>query len=398
MQQFTFLLRAAAAAVCVLVPAAAQNLSPAEILARVSHTYQNLKSFDATAQQQTQLTGGGMAQSGEAQITFAMAPGGKFYVAMKASDRDYIMTSDGENTWRYSPKTKQWSKETASAESSDDDEDSAEDSKQASDEHDPVSDARRLLVDRYAHLDRLATAARLDRDDKVKIDGDKIECYRLILTLPNQAHELTIDKQRFLVLRQVEVRKRLVSNIPVEQRTTTLLKHLDTSAAPDSRFVFTPPPKTTEVSMLILPGEDRPNLTGKAAADFTLKDLQGDKVSLSDLRGKVVMLDFWATWCPPCRRELPTVAKLRASLKDKNVAILGVNDEESSTVKSYLRKHELEFPVLMDSKREVHKLYGARAIPTVVIIKPSGEIAAYYVGERSEAELVEALKGAGLEL
>jgi len=392
-------LRAGAVALCALLPVAAQTLSAPEILKRVSETYRNLKSIDVSAQQDVEVAAGGRSASGDSQFTFAMGEGGKYLLTMKASDRDYTMVSDGDTTWRYVPKTKQWSKEEVAAASSggeDDDDDAQQSAEKQS--HDPLTELRSIFIDRYSALDRLGAAARLDRDDRVKVAGEKIDCYKLVLSLPSGPHELLIDKQRFFVLRHTEVRKVALSGTGGVQRTTLTVKQLDTGAPPASLFTFTPPPKTSEVSMLILPGETRVDLTGRSAADFTLKDLQGTKINLSELRGKIVMLDFWATWCPPCRHELPVVAKLHENLKDKNVVIMGINDEDAGTVKNYLKKNELTLPVLMDSNGSVHKLYGAHSIPTVIIINGDGTIAAHYIGARSEEELMKGLKSAGLEL
>ncbi len=130
--------------------------------------------------------------------------------------------------------------------------------------------------------------------------------------------------------------------------------------------------------------------------DFTLKSLTGEKVTLSDLRGKVVLIDFWATWCGPCRRELPTIEKLHREYEDKGLVVLGINDEESGTAKKFLAKNEYRLPVLMDSKKEVARAYGTRAIPTVIVVDKDGVVRAHFVGGRSEDELRAALKGAGL--
>jgi peroxiredoxin len=397
----SFLLRAGVASLCAILPAAAQNLSASDILKRVADTYQNLKSIDVVAQQQIQVAAGGASASGESQLTFAMAQGGKYLVSVKASDAEYTIVSDGGATWRYVPKAKQWSREEASAAPDSDEAQADDDSGKpaaADDGKDPLSQMRRTFIERYTHMDRLAASARLDRDDRVKADGQKIDCYKVLLMLPNGTHELLIDKQRFLVLRHTESHRAEWNGMAGEQRTIITAKRLSIAEAAASTFTFNPPAKSAEVSMLILPGEDRPNLLGKAAADFTLKSLDGEKITLSELRGKIVLLDFWATWCPPCRRELPSVAKLSQTLQAKNVVILGINDETSGTVKSYLKKNNLALPVLMDGNSGIHKLYGARSIPTVVIINPIGVISSYLVGARQEDELMQALKGAGLEL
>src|SRR2546426_11182557 len=113
--------------------------------------------------------------------------------------------------------------------------------------------------------------------------------------------------------------------------------------------------------------------------------------------GKVVLLDFWATWCGPCREELTSIEKLNKDLKGKGLVILGINDEDTGTAKSFLKKNEYTLETLMDSKREVHRMYGVRAIPTVVVIDSRGVVAAHFVGTRSEEQLRAALQAAGLE-
>ncbi|HMD50405.1 MAG TPA: TlpA disulfide reductase family protein, partial [Bryobacteraceae bacterium] len=102
-------------------------------------------------------------------------------------------------------------------------------------------------------------------------------------------------------------------------------------------------------------------------------------------------LDFWATWCPPCRAELPSVEKLSKEFAG-SVQFYGINDEEAGTVKRFVANNHYEFPVLMDSKRLVHRMYGVSAIPTLLIVDKDGVIREHFIGSRSEASLRKAIQ------
>lgn len=136
---------------------------------------------------------------------------------------------------------------------------------------------------------------------------------------------------------------------------------------------------------------------GKIAADFTLKDLNGKEVSLSDYRGKIVFLNFWATWCPPCRQEMPSMEKLYQRFKDKDFVMLAVDlRERQSTVKDFASDYKLNFTILLDSRGKVSDTYGVRAIPTTYLINRKGKLIGKAVGARDWAgkeafELIEHL-------
>ena len=115
--------------------------------------------------------------------------------------------------------------------------------------------------------------------------------------------------------------------------------------------------------------------------DFTLQDLEGRAVSLSDYKGKVVFLDFWATWCPPCRMSIPYVEKLAKKYKDnKNVVVLGINlQEDIETILDFLKKQKISYPILLSDKKVISN-YKIRSIPAFFIIDQNGNIFNQYLG------------------
>ena len=131
-----------------------------------------------------------------------------------------------------------------------------------------------------------------------------------------------------------------------------------------------------------VPGQAGSVRVGEPAPDFTLKDVNGRSYTLSQLRGKVVLVNFWATWCPPCRAEMPSMEKLNAMLPGKDFVLLAINVEEEGreNVQEFLQQNPHTFPVLLDAKTEVQQQYGVFAYPETFIVRPDGIIADHVVG------------------
>jgi len=122
---------------------------------------------------------------------------------------------------------------------------------------------------------------------------------------------------------------------------------------------------------------------GKMAANFKLPDLKGRAISLSSLRGKVVFLNIWATWCPPCREEMPSIEALYEEFRNNpNFVVLAVSQDSEgrSAVDSYVHQHGLKFTVLLDPQNEVGDAYGVSGIPETFIIDQAGRIVAHHLG------------------
>ena len=139
------------------------------------------------------------------------------------------------------------------------------------------------------------------------------------------------------------------------------------------------------------------------APDFTLKDATGKNVKLSDYRGKVVLLNFWATWCGPCKIEIPWFIDFQQSFKDRNFAVLGVSldDDGWKSVRPYVDEHKINYRVVVGTE-ELSQLYGGiDALPTTFIIDRNGRIATKHEGLVSKGEyqneILDLLNGKTLE-
>ena len=120
------------------------------------------------------------------------------------------------------------------------------------------------------------------------------------------------------------------------------------------------------------------------AIDFTLKDIENKKVSLKNYRGKIVMLNFWATWCIPCRLEMPSMEKLYKQFKDKGLVVLSVaTGERAKSVNAFIKEYNITFPALLDSNLEVSDNYNVWALPTTYFVNAEGKIIGKVNGGRN---------------
>lgn len=175
------------------------------------------------------------------------------------------------------------------------------------------------------------------------------------------------------------------------------------ASPPSPTAVVQAPPATSEPTSAVPPTEE-PTVTarpteespakpkrpkaGNPAFDFTLQDLQGNQISLSDFRGQVVMLNFWASWCGPCRIEIPHMIELYQEKRDQDFEIVAVNLRENpNRVEGFAQKLNMPFPVLLDQKGRVGAAYYVRGIPTSIFIDEEGVIRHVHVGTLTESAL-----------
>jgi peroxiredoxin len=163
---------------------------------------------------------------------------------------------------------------------------------------------------------------------------------------------------------------------------TFLLSNTSATPAPVTPIPITVPPQAT-----------RPQWSGQPAPDFTLTTLDGSSASLADYRGRVVFLNFWATWCIPCERELPTFKAFMARQSADGAVVLAVNiGETGEQVQPYLDEREISgFPILLDTAFEVTDRYGVGPIPVTFVIDEAGIIRFTKYGEMHSEDLSEYL-------
>lgn len=132
-------------------------------------------------------------------------------------------------------------------------------------------------------------------------------------------------------------------------------------------------------------------------ADFTLTDITGAKWRLKDLRGKIVLVNFWATWCPPCRKEMPDLEALYQKFRSRGLVILAISDEDASKVKPFIAEHKFTYPILLDPGRKVNELFHVEGIPKSFVYGRDGKLVAEAIDMRTTRQFLTMLAQAGLD-
>jgi peroxiredoxin len=162
-------------------------------------------------------------------------------------------------------------------------------------------------------------------------------------------------------------------------------------------FLGFPPKEQPVAGPRTPPGQGPAPVVGAPAPEFTLKTVDGQSVSLADYRGQVVLLNFWATWCGPCKLEMPAFDRAQQTVGPQGFQVLAVNfDEPQSDVQAFQEELELTFPLLLDPGAVVQRLYRVLGYPTSYWIDSQGQVAAVHVGVMTERQLDNYLVELGL--
>jgi len=369
------------------------------LLQKVGDSYRALTSYHFEGVMKVRMSGAGMDQSLDVPLVVAADRAGRLRVDLHHPQMGALTVSDGKQTTTYAYSLKQYTRKPTEAEL-----DSAGMPK-------PPSSSP---LTRYFGLLQGLKAADITGAQRVTVGGTPADCWvvRCDMTPPQAlAADSTaravatfwVDKKRLLVLHdstRVSMHNPTTGAALVMDQVTSFGLGRVNEELPDSLFTFAPPPDAKLVQTLgpQAGGETPSGLVGKPAPPFTLKGVKGSTVSLASYKGRVVLLDFWATWCGPCRIEMPHVEKLYKELKAKGLVVFGIDfAEDPATVRSFLAKNTYTIPILLDTSGEVGRNYEAGSIPTLVVIGKNGKVSSYFTGVREESVLREALAKAGIK-
>jgi peroxiredoxin len=142
--------------------------------------------------------------------------------------------------------------------------------------------------------------------------------------------------------------------------------------------LFSLPSAAQQAGKGLTPLADKP-----PAPDFSLVDMDGEVYRLSDLRGRVVIVNFWATWCPPCREEMPSMQRAWEQLEAEGIVMLGINvGEDEDTIFEFTANYPVDFPLLLDRDSKIIGQWPVRGLPTTYVVDPDGRLVYQAIGSR----------------
>jgi peroxiredoxin/outer membrane lipoprotein-sorting protein len=360
-------------------------------LEKITNAYRTLTSLDLAGSLQSDFLIGGQVQKQQSEFTAAFAAPNKFRHEMKG---DILVGSTGEKLYAFRPRRNDY--KTA---------DAPKDRVSSDKIPNPMRDILQMqnvalmcaLADDAGKflaegMNEVAKSADTPLDGKtfttLEFKGEKMD-YRIL-----------VDPQTHLLRRVVLDMKRSIESTGRDDVDRALLTFdytaVNPGAKPDEkRFAWSAPANAKDAGAVEAEEGDAVALVGKDAPDFTLNGMDGKPVAMKDQQGSVVVLDFWATWCGPCRASLPGLNKIYKELQAKGMKAFAVDLEESKeTIQPVAEKLIPDIPVLLDEKSEVSKKYGVNGIPQTVVVGRDGKIKKVFIGSGNEAGIRAAVEKA----
>lgn len=344
----------------------AESLAASTLLQEVAERYRSLREARFEAEVHTEYKGGEAVSRRTKSLKIEISQPDRAKTDVIDSDESKVIIQDGKTIWTFYPKTNEYSLATTRIGISED-----------------------SPVQAYSSLDEIRGSMRIVGREQVA----DAYCVKLVLERgPKHVRTLWIDPQSKFVRRDEIEDVSVISRGEQSQNsmTTYSVARIVEKLSPDI-FSFDPV-KTHATKRIELQQNPATTSIGTRAPDFSLKAADGREVRLSGLHGKIVLLDFWASWCLPCRSAMPAIELLHRQFKDNGVVVLGIDDEEIETQRAYREKFGYSFSSLLDPAKKVKNLYKVGGIPTTVLIDGNGGIRAYEVGETSYESLTTTLR------
>jgi thiol-disulfide isomerase/thioredoxin len=330
-------------------------------------------------------------------MRFLVQRPGRFASEVRESQFTTRMVADGESLWTAVPELGQFTVESMATLLA------GADSASTRQQLDPAADYARILDG----VRRVQTLSR----DTVRTARGVVKCERYALTRAasdSAAAGITIHPRvvwvdpatQLILLDSLRIDQIHPQLGPVASVSITRLVVAEADPAlVAGTFTFHPEAGARRVRRFMQRSPEHEALEGQPATDFTLETLADAKpVRLSELKGRVVLLDFWATWCGPCRAWLPIVQRAHQRYAAKGLSVFAVNEREpESKVHAYLDQQKLDLPVLMDRSGNVGSIYRASSIPLTVVVGRDGNVFRILVGLHQEEDLKDVLHEVGID-
>lgn len=304
-----------------------------------------------------------------------------------------LIIVDGEHTWRYVSVLNQYTRKAAILRPED------------------------LLADMGINMpdpERFLKDVKITGEEQIEIEGKKYDCWVVEttvnkLSLPQlQGMEMTGIQVKQWIAKDVKISLQMTMSgkigggmIPapmeIQQKLSIRSLKIDPDL-PESLFRFTPPEGAKEVADFAGSGMNKPDLTGKPAPAFRVQSLDGNTHDIAALKGKVVLLDFWTTWCGPCRKEMPALSELYSQYRDQGLVLLGLDvGEDRETVEKHLKTAPVPYAIALTNNTDLVTAFKVSAFPTHVLIGRDGNVMIYDVGSAGIEALRGMLEKAGLK-